>query len=329
MLAHLIMVGCSPSAESFVEDRGSLLREEEFQRLENLNSVLLEDIQIHFKLIILDQPADDINSLALDLFGQLGSSTGAARGLLFLVDPVSQLVRLEVGYDLEGIYPDIFIGYLEKRQMAPFFKTGRIGAGIEATTELLVARALENQQGIGFEPKNFNIQLDHYSGGGGATSRLEIGNAPTSKQDHPRPSGFTAQPEPEQTLALYKKLLALHIKDPELSIYTPQTRDFFSTWTVTDAQQDHELRGLEQATGMITLVDKNFAVIRFPVASRTLNPYFLRNDGHGWMLDFDTMSKALRMNHKNMWRMTDFNHPYIFAFRDWRFDANGFPFAAK
>jgi hypothetical protein len=34
----------------------------------------------------------------------LGRKTGGARGMLFLVDPQGKAVRLETGYDLEGIF---------------------------------------------------------------------------------------------------------------------------------------------------------------------------------------------------------------------------------
>ena len=64
--------------------------------------------------------------------------------MLFLVDPQGKSVRLETGYDLEGIFTDAFTGYVEREQMLPFFVAGRIAPGIEATVELLVARALQD-----------------------------------------------------------------------------------------------------------------------------------------------------------------------------------------
>ncbi len=76
---------------------------------------MLEDFDIHFLLIILAESPADINQAAADLFGDLDSATHGAKGLLFLVDLSGRQVRIEVGYDLESYFPDIFIGYLEEK----------------------------------------------------------------------------------------------------------------------------------------------------------------------------------------------------------------------
>ncbi len=41
--------------------------------------------------------------------------------MLFLIDPSGKQVRIEIGYDLEPIFTDGFTGYIERRQMTPFF----------------------------------------------------------------------------------------------------------------------------------------------------------------------------------------------------------------
>ena len=73
---------------------------------------------------------------------RIGKETGGLRGILFLLAVKEQLVRFEVGYDLEPIYPDAFVGYIEQDQMTPFFELGRITDGISATLEMIIARVL-------------------------------------------------------------------------------------------------------------------------------------------------------------------------------------------
>ena len=94
---------------------------------------------------------------------------------------------------------------------------------------------------------------------------------------------------------------------------------------VTDGQQDNELRTLEKSTPEKIVVSGEYAVIRYPASHRTQAPYFLRKGDNGWMLDMATMSQVVRMNHRNMWMFKSMDHPFMFAFRDWSFDKNGFP----
>lgn len=320
--------GCSSSPETaFLDDRAGLLSQAEREHLVKYNAALLDDLDIHFKLIVLNAKADDINRLAAELFGDLGKRTKGAKGLLFLVDPVGQQVRIEVGYDLEQIFPDILIGYLEHAQMIPFFEVGAVGPGIEATMELLIGRMQRAVPGHAFDPDHELPDLAHFSGGAGVRSSAVIGaaNVRQQKDQTARRDNFQPQATPEETLQFYMHALKTHVKDPQLPLFTPETRKFFSKWVVTDAQQDNELRSLRERVEATILRSGNYAVLRYPLESRLQSPYFFRKGDEGWMLDFATMNWVLQMNHKNMWMMKKMDHPYMFAFADWLFDKNGFP----
>ena len=320
--------GCSSSQEkAFLDDRAGLLSQTEQDHLVKYNAALLEDLDIHFKLIVLNAKTEDINRLAAELFDDLGKRTQGAKGLLFLLDPVGQQVRIEVGYDLEQIFPDILIGYLEHAQMIPFFEVGAVGPGIEATMELLISRMQRAITGYAFDPDHELPDLDHFSGGAGARSKAVIraGDVGQQKEQTAGRDNFQPQATPEETLQLYMRALEEHIKDPQLPLFTPETRRFFSKWVVTNAQQDNEHRSLQDRTGATILRSGNHAVLRFPLEKRLQSPYFFRRGDGGWMLDFATMSIVFQMNHKNMWMMKTMEHPYMFAFADWSFDKNGFP----
>lgn len=326
----LVLSACSKTDDQgFLDDRAGLLDHQARQRIIEYHRALLKDFNIHCKVVVLAQPSTNINSDAADLFGDLGKKTGKARGLLFLIDPVGKQVRIEVGYDLEGIFPDIFVSYLEREQMVPFFQQAKAGAGIEATEELFVARVQRSVAGESFDPAVELGGLSHYSGGGGARTKVTIGEGPIDKPAVADSTTYLPQQSPEQSLSVYMRLLRHKIKDPDLALYTPETRKFLSGWVVTDAQQDNELRGLEGAVIDKVTVAGNRAVIRFPVEQRTLPPYFLENNGNGWAFDFAAMSKLIRMNHKNMWHFVSRDHAYMFGFADWRFDTNGYPMLTR
>ncbi len=306
-----------------VDDQASLLSREQKTRLLAFHDRLLQDLDIHFQLTVLKQSPVDLDQEALRLFEslQLGATTRGARGVLMLVDPVGRQVRLEIGYDLEGLFPDGFVAYVEREQMAPFFAAGRVADGVEATVELLVGRAL------GEIPSDYrgSTKLAHLSGGGGARSTAPIGTGAPLKDSGGNPF-YAAQPTPGQTLERYMDALARHVKDPDLGIYTPETRAFFRQWLVTDAQQDNERKGLEKALGSSEeRASGERAVLRFAVEDRQASPYLFRLSEQGWQLDMATMSRVIGFNHKNQWFFRTLDHPYAFAFDDLRFDSKGFP----
>jgi uncharacterized protein len=277
--------------------------------------------------VVLEKQSGDINTRAAEIFERisLGAKTKGARGVLFLVDPAGRQVRMEIGYDLEGVFTDAFTGYVERDQMTPFFQSGRVGAGIEATTELLVAR--------GLQARAFSADRDvavgetaHLSGGGGARMGVEIGGGISARENNDPGRLFSAQSTPLGTLQSYREVVRNHIKDPHLEIYTPASRAFFANWLVTDAQQDNEGWKLDRILPQAIIVENGSrAVIRFPVADRHASPYFFQKNDSGWMLDFSAMNRVIRFNHKNQWHFVDRDHPYMFGFREWRFDQNGFP----
>ena len=291
---------CQSGESSFLEDQAGILTDNEKQKVVDYNEVLLSELDIHFKLIILGSAADNIDQTAAVLFGELGSQTGRAKGLLYLVDPFGEQVRIEVGYDLEQVFTDSFTGFVEDKQMVPFFERGKVGVGVLAATELFVSRMIRAVDGHAFDPGIELADLSYYSGGGGAKTAVIFG----SKELHEKPvseNSYTAQSSPGLALKEYMKVLQRREKDPNLALFTPETRGFFSKWVVTDAQQANELHALEKSGPGKTFVSGDLAVIRFPVEQRTQAPYFLQKGPEGWMLDFWTMTNVIRMNHKNMW----------------------------
>ena len=210
--------------------------------------------------------------------------------------------------------------------MKPFFNAGKVGEGLEATVELLVMRAQREAEGFGFDPKaELGIDIEFFSGGAGAKSDIEIGTGIAPKEESDLAGEFGARSSPEQTLEAYKRVLGLHIKDPNLGLYTPETRIFFSQWVVTDAQQSNELDHIESAKSSKTFISGARAVIRFPVKDRTHSPFFFQRGTDGWMMDFDTMHRIIIFNHKNQWHFKVRDHDYMFGFEDLAFDKNGFP----
>lgn len=319
--------GCqkdTPRSLDFVDDRAGLLTTGERDRIQNYHQHLLEDVNIHLQVTTLSQAAVDIDALALELFESygVGKPTLAARGVLLLVDPQGRQVRLEVGYDLEAVFTDLLVSRVERQQMVPFFQAGRVGSGLEATVELLVAEALRQpEEAITGKP-----QLEHLSGGGGAKTNVAIGSGVSDNIPHASQALFIPGDDPLATLQVYQEVLRQRVKDPDLSIYTRESREFFRQWLVTDGQQANELNSLREIldSGEVR-TGEDYAVVRSEPSARTHAPYFLRRTNEGWQIDFVTLSQVVSFNHRNQWHFRTLDHPYMFAFNDWTFDKNGFP----
>jgi uncharacterized protein len=313
------------AATSSVVDRAGLLTVAERDSIAAYHARLLEDYDIDYRVLIVSA-VGDIERLSHDQFGTLGVGGGSrtGRGLLLVIDPAGDRVRLEVAAALEGIYTDGVVAYLEHRQMVPFFEAGRVADGILATTELMFARAEEAAAGRAFDPAT----LDAFSLGGGASTAARLGKG---RQPTVNPSG-QAEPgaTPEATVAAYLDAMGARNARADLELYSRDTRRVLRSWTMTPAQMDQIVRAYRSCRRPENRVSpgERRAVVRYPPEQRQCAPWFLVREAGAWRLDLAASQQAIRFNHRNQWRLVD-TSAYGFAFEDWRFDRNGFPIASR
>lgn len=321
----LTLAGCDRQvAPVFCDDRAGLLTSAQQERLYSYHRKLLDELDIHLLVTILDRAVLNLDREAVTLFEQyrVGATAKAARGVLLVVDPDGRQVRMEIGYDLEGIFPDGFVAMIEHEQMAPFFVAGRVAEGVEASVELLVARAMDSEVkgGVG-QPVH-----ERLSGGGGARIAVSIGAGQTDVPPAGNPAEIPPAASPQGALDGYLRVLAGRNKNPELALYTPETRAMLRKWLVTDAQQANEWQRLSISVSRgVWQAEGELAVVRFPLDDRQLPPYFFQRGPQGWMIDLAAMGQLIGFNHLNQWHFRHLDHRYMFAFRDVTFDSNGFP----
>jgi uncharacterized protein len=323
-LGASVALACSGTNEpaTIVMDLAGLLTAEQQTRLSLHHDVLLRDHDIDYRVEI-TRDAGDLLRHGVRRFAELGvgSRSQSDRGLLLVLDPAQDRVRLEVGRNLEAVYTDSFIAYLEQRQMVPFFRADRVADGILATTELIVTRAQAAQANESFQPP-----LVTGAGGGGAETRAHLG---TSADERFR-SGpdVVAQGSPLETVDAYLAAMASRNGSASLDLYTAQTRSLLREWVITPAQMDAVARAYRSCRADPTRVDEagERAVVRYPVQARQCAPWFLVREAGRWRLDLATAQRAVGFGAGNAWHFRNgVAHPYAFAFSDWRFDRNGFP----
>ncbi len=311
--------------ESRVYDQANLFSEGQFRNLDLIHLELLLNHGIDYA-VLTHTGTGDIERFALDRFAELevGEKSQAGHGLLLVIDPEQDEVRLEVSQSLEGVYVDAFIAYVEQRQMVPFFQENRIADGVQATTELIVQRAIRARQNLGFEGEAWAPAAM----GAGATTQASIG------------SGYDAPSAPEmdsvngktplQVVHTYIEAMQNRNANPDLSIYSAETRQMLSKWVVTPAQMDNVASSYRKCPVAQLRLQDQYAVFRYPVKQRRCAPWFLVREDGEWRLDLTMMQKAIRFNTENEWRFVQpETHQYQFAFDDWERDRNGFPHLAN
>jgi uncharacterized protein len=96
------------------------------------------------------QPYGSIEEYAVKLFENGGRGIGQKgkdNGLLLLVAVEDRKVKVEVGYDLEGIVPDAYAGETIREAIVPAFRRGAYGEGLLAAVTRLINRIAE-QRGV-------------------------------------------------------------------------------------------------------------------------------------------------------------------------------------
>lgn len=335
VLATVILVvvtrsGPTAGKPRTVFDEAGLLLHAQAMAIENYHAALLRDHDIDYRILVPKyDPAIDNNARAHYAFAQyeVGALSETGRGLLLLIDPQRDEVRLEVSTSLESVYTDAYVSYIQHFQMIPFFRSGRIADGILATSEMMVDRAREAAKGDAFLPP-----MESESAGGGALSRARLGAGYDDTFRQGPAVEATLDDDPLTTLTLYQRAMASRNGNPYLGIYTAQTAEMLASWELTPAQMDNEAGRIAGCNRARAIVNEPFAVIRYPVAARQCVPYFLERREGAWKLDLTMMQHAIRFNHRNQWHFDVATYdpasaPWGFAFDDWRFDQHGFPHA--
>lgn len=314
-------------------DNADVFTEQQMKDLETYHTALRERYDIDYRIMVAAN-IGDMSAFAAKTFksAEIGTHSKTRKGMFLLLDPVQNEVRLEISAGLDAVYTDGFVAYLQQRQMVPFFQASRVADGILATTEMIVTRAQEAQDGKEFIPPE---QLpDNLSIGAGAKTAAMIGSgyeSPTPSGPNsasPQPQGMT----PEQVVAAYHFALSKGMKSPDLDIYSINTQELKRKWVVTPAQMKNELNAYRKCKIDKTLYvkDGQRAVVRYMVEQRKCAPYFLVLEDGSWRLDFRTMMENIRFNVDNDWHF-DMSRPlpYADAFLDWDFNKDGYPFPQR
>jgi uncharacterized protein len=133
----------------FVNDFVDAIRPDTQSELERVLRDLERRTGAEIAVVTVDSvPDGDIERAAVDLVERWGiGKRGKDNGVLILCAVKDRRVRIEVGYELEGILPDGRTGQIIDEHMLPRFRAGDMSAGLQDGT-LAVARVIAADAGV-------------------------------------------------------------------------------------------------------------------------------------------------------------------------------------
>ena len=128
-----------PSLTGRVNDYAKLLTSADAAQIESYLAAI--DQSGAAQIVLLTIPSlegDSLEAYSIRVADEWSLGQGEkANGVLLLVSMAEKKIRIEVGYDLEGILTDAVSGYIIRTVIVPRFKQGGFAAGIAAGLEAL------------------------------------------------------------------------------------------------------------------------------------------------------------------------------------------------
>lgn len=316
-----------PQEEQYCFDFADVVPAKIVDRINDEGTGLKNAFDIDFVIVVLPSlEKRELNEFAADLFSkwQIGKNTQGKKGLLILISMREQQIKTEVGYDLEEVYTDMYVGQVEREMLKEFLEQADWERGFLATIENFVERTYRAyKKGLAVKEITSSGKEDYCSGGAGAKIIFDFGAAlkkPLPQTPQELRNYFTAQPAPELTFQRYMEFNAQNMSDYTLDIFSEDSKVFFSYWRTSSGQRRAEAEA-NSGKSYILKTSGRFAVLMAPADSSIDDficqcPYFFVLSEKGWQVDINAMSRSLIMGGPT-WHFLSLAHPYMFAFKNY------------
>ncbi|MFW6011696.1 MAG: TPM domain-containing protein, partial [Desulfosalsimonas sp.] len=310
-----------PSSEQWCYDFAGVVAPEVEKDINDQGRGIKRAFDVDFVVAVVpDLGGKNVNKYALDMFSnwEIGRSTQGKKGILMLIAKAEQKIRIEIGYDLEHIYPDAYVGQTEDQILKEFLEQEEWGLGFLATIENFLYRIYNrDMQEEVRQTSSPDDNLRYYSQGAGAEGVFDFGAA----KDRPLPDNydqlrryFSAQPTPELAFKRYMELCANAVKhNNDLTLFTELSNEFWENWKHTSGQLKQEARDAAGRTYFIR-EKGNHAVVFFPAENpedlKKSPMYYLYKSEKGWQVDINTMTRSIRYSGPGYMVINEIFHPY-------------------
>ena len=255
-------------------------------------------------------PTYSIEHLAAALFSnwQIGRATGG-RGILLVLAEKEKVIKLEVSYELEDVFTDIFCGYIEDKQLKSYFLSNQLNIGLVAVMEEIEQRAQVKQQ-AGYTVADIDgLDRELLSGGAGAKRELSGFRPETvSPQGEHYPAGRT----PDEAWQTLIRSWENKVRDPNLGVYTHITRLAYRDYqNLPDSRYAEDVQTYKNKPYEV-IQDGPYAVIFFGKKQGWSNaPFLFCRPESGWQFDIVHQRKYVRMGKTPHWGIERSDYPYV------------------
>ncbi|MGA1792938.1 MAG: TPM domain-containing protein [Thermoplasmatota archaeon] len=138
-----------PKLEYYVTDEVGVLTTFDIYDIEDLCIEVDDETGCEIAVLIVNTTEPDgIDLFAVKTFEESGiGKEGLDNGLLLLISVSEKMWRIEVGYGLEGILPDLKVNQIAEAHLEPFLAEGNYFDGILYTVAFLGEEILDNWDG--------------------------------------------------------------------------------------------------------------------------------------------------------------------------------------
>lgn len=261
-------------------------------RFENYLGLIHRESDVDIRLaFVRDTGGKPLEELATAVVEELriGGKTREQRGVLLLYDMAGSRLKVEVGYGLEGVFPDAFASYLVREHARQFFASGNLSVGLRLLLRLLQHRVREAVLGDDFDPKVLEglPGATHLSGGGGVTAAVPgIESAPIPFPERLDPAvreRFVAQASPYRAFARYLEWLAQPVYDPDVDLFTAETRRYLASFPLSRAYAEFILLG--ERGKRFELAERGDLAILYFTSTPFTSPHFFVREAGQWRMD--------------------------------------------
>jgi tetratricopeptide (TPR) repeat protein len=255
-------------------------------------------------------PSHTIESLAAEMFSnwQIGTTTDG-RGLLLLLSDKEKLIKIEVSYELEDVFTDIFCGYIEDKQLKAYFLSNQVDIGLVAVMEEIEQRAQVKHQADYSVAQIDELDAELLSGGAGAKRQLtdyQEEEISTAGQNYP--AGHT----PDEAWHTLIRSWQDKVRDPNLGVYTRITRLAYRDFkNLPDSRYEEDVNTYKGKPYEVIQND-TYAVIFFGKKKGWDNaPFLFCRTAAGWQFDIVHQRKYVRMGRNPHWGIERSDYPYV------------------
>jgi C-terminal processing protease CtpA/Prc len=326
LLPTTLSVQGRPQQNQYCFDFTETLSNDQVNELNYQGKKLYRDLDIDFVVTVIPSLAgNELVQYTADLFSNwsIGKKTQGKKGILILIALQEQQVKIEVGYDLEDVYTDAFVGQTEKTMFREFLAQADWDKGLRATIEAFNQRLHNhNLATVVQQSRGTKHDLDYFSQGAGSHGVFDLGAAlrqplpPLAKEQRQH---FDAQQTPTLAFERYLEFCGRDMKDYTVNLFTALTKKVMQQWTTTSGQRLNEAQQSSGRTYVVKQTERH-AIVMFPHANwnvrRKYPIYFLAKSAQGWQLDLNTMMRVQVYLHRNYISYMFTSHPYTQLYMD-------------